>query len=101
LLADTVRVNLAALRSRAKDSPALGRYEKAAQALGLRSVDDLLNLLTSYRWTFDLPALSSRGLTADDVAPIVKASRGGSMRFNPVELSDLELEGILRAAMQA
>ena len=101
LLAETVRVNLAALRSRAKDSPALGRYEQAALALGLQSADDLLNLLAGFRRTFDLPALSSRGLTADDVAPIVKASRGGSMRFNPIELSDSELEGILRAAMQA
>ena len=98
LLADTVRVNLTALRARAKDSPALGRYEKAAQALGLKSADGLLALLTGYRRTFDLPALSSRGLTADDLAPIVKASRGGSMRYNPIELSDAELESILRAA---
>ena len=101
LLADTVRVNLAALRSRAKDSPALGRYDRAAQALGLKTVDDLLALLTGYRATFDLPPLARRGLTADDVAPIVKASRGGSMRFNPVELTDAELEEILRAAMKA
>jgi hypothetical protein len=38
-------------------------------------------------------------MSADDVAPIVKASRGGSMRYNPVELSDAELEGIVRAIM--
>jgi alcohol dehydrogenase len=99
LLADTVRVNLQALRSRATDSPALGRYEKAAQALGLRSSDELLKLLTDYRRVFDLPRLSTRGMTAEDIAPIVKASRGGSMRSNPVELSDAELEGIVRAIM--
>lgn len=101
LLFDTVRVNLAALRSRAPDSPALGRYEKAAQALGLRTVDDLLKLLHGYRRIFELPSLASRGLTEDDLAPIVKASRGGSMRSNPIELRDEELEGILRAVMTA
>lgn len=101
LLADTVRVNLAALRARAPQSPALGRYERAAQALGLKTTDDLLELLTGYRKTFNLPALSDRGLTGQDLAPIVQASRGGSMRFNPVELSDEELAGILRAAMNA
>jgi hypothetical protein len=58
----------------------------------------LKNSIGWYRRTFDLPALSSRGLTADDLAPIVKASRGGSMRYNPIELSDAELESILRAA---
>jgi len=99
LLADTVRVNLAALRSRAPDSPALGRYEKAAQALGLKSADDLQVMLVGYRRTFDLPRLSALGLAAEDVGPIVAASRGGRMRFNPVELSDEELAGILRAAM--
>jgi alcohol dehydrogenase len=101
LLADTVRVNLAALRSRVPDSFALARYERAARVLGLSSADDLLKLLSSWRKTFDLPALSARGLTDADVAPIVKASRGGSMRFNPVELTDAELEEILRAAMKA
>lgn len=99
LLADTVRANLAALRSRAKDSPALGRYETAAKALGLKSTDELLKMLTDYRATFDLPKLSSKGMTAADVAPIVKASRGGSMRYNPIELSDAELEGIVRAIL--
>ncbi len=99
LLADTVRVNLEALRSRAPDSPALARYERAAQAIGLKSTDQLLKQLAEYRRTFDLPRLSERGMSADDIAPIVKASRGGSMRFNPVELRDDELEGIVRAIM--
>jgi alcohol dehydrogenase len=99
LLADTVRTNLAALRSRAPQSPGLGRYEKAAQVLGLKSVDDLQAMLVGYRRTFDLPPLRARGLSAEDIGPIVAASRGGSMRFNPVELTDSELEGILRAAM--
>jgi alcohol dehydrogenase len=99
LLADTVRVNLEALRTRAPDSPALPRYERAAQAIGLKSTDQLLNKLAEYRKTFDLPRLSQRGMTVDDVAPIVKASRGGSMRFNPIELTDDELDGIVRAIM--
>jgi alcohol dehydrogenase len=101
LLADTVRVNLAALRSRVPDSFALARYDRAARVVGLKSTDDLLTLLSGWRKTFNLPPLSARGLTTEDVAPIVKASRGGSMRFNPVELTDAELEEILRAAMKA
>ena len=77
----------------------MGRYENAARALGLRSTDDLLKLLADYRRIFDLPRLSTRGMSPEDIAPIVKASRGGSMRSNPVELSDAELDSIVRAIM--
>ena len=33
-------------------------------------------------------SLASYGLKEDDILPIVQASRGGSMRFNPIELTD-------------
>jgi len=42
-----------------------------------------------------IPSLTSFGINKDDIPSIVAHSRGSSMRFNPVELSDEELITIL------
>ena len=55
--------------------------------------------LASLRRMLGVGTLASYGLKEEDVTPIVQASRGGSMRFNPIELTDAELDGIVRAAM--
>jgi FMN-dependent NADH-azoreductase len=34
-----------------------------------------------------------------DLSAVVAASRGGSMKNNPIELTDAELDGILQAAV--
>jgi alcohol dehydrogenase class IV len=99
LLVETMRVNAEALRSRAPGSPALARYGEAAKALGAATFDDALDGLAALRRKLGVGSLASFGLTREDVAPIVKRSRGGSMKFNPVELSDAELERILVAAL--
>jgi alcohol dehydrogenase class IV len=61
--------------------------ERAAQALG-----DL-------RAKLGVPKLRSYGVTEADLAPIIAGSRAGSMRHNPIDLTDTELEGILKAAL--
>lgn len=99
LLVETLRANLAALRRRSPGSPALARYEEVARLLGAATVDAALDDLHRLSTSLGVKPLSSFGLKAEDVAPIVKSSRGGSMRFNPIELTDAELESILRAAM--
>ena len=38
-------------------------------------------------------------VAALDFPRLVAGSRGSSMRYNPVELSDPQIEGILRAAL--
>lgn len=99
LLVETMRANLAALRARAPRHPALERYEKVARRLSFDSPEKLADGLSALRRLLGVGSLSSYGATKDDVAPIVKAARGGSMKYNPIDLTDLELEGILVAAL--
>lgn len=99
LLVETTRGNLAALRSRAPSSRALARYDEVARLLEFPGGDELLRGLDELRRRLEVKSLSHYGLTAADIVPIVKASRGGSMRSNPVELSDAELEAVLRASL--
>ena len=56
--------------------------------------------LAALRRMLGVGSLASYGVTPDDVQPIVKASRGGSMKYNPIELTDAELEGIVRASLE-
>jgi alcohol dehydrogenase class IV len=99
LLVETLKANLSALRARAPRSPALERYEKVARRLSFESPEKLADGLASLRRLLGVGTLASYGVTKEDVAPIVKASRGGSMKFNPVELTDAELEGVVVAAL--
>ena len=46
-----------------------------------------------------LPRLSRYGIGASDLPRIVAASRGSSMKTNPIELSDAELTQILAARL--
>ena len=43
----------------------------------------------------DIPRLGAFGITGEDLGPIVAGSRGSSMKYNPVELSDDDLNRIL------
>lgn len=95
LLARTLSANVDALRSRAPESRALGRYGEIATALGERSLDALLSALDRLRRDLGIPTLSTFGLTPDDIPAIVKDARGSSMKFNPVVLSDAELASVL------
>jgi alcohol dehydrogenase class IV len=99
LLVETMKTNLVALRQRAPKSPALERYEKVARRLSFHSPEEMAEGLAALRRLLGVGSLSSFGVTPDDIPPIVKASRGGSMKYNPVELSDDELEGIVRASL--
>jgi alcohol dehydrogenase class IV len=101
LLVETMKANLAALRERAPRSAALERYQKVARRLSFETPEELADGLAALRRLLGVGSLASYGVTKDDVAPIVKAARGGSMKYNPVELTDAELEGIVTSAMGA
>ncbi len=112
LLATTCEVNIAALKARVPDSPALPKYaeigRRFAMKKGLNGEDARAFLLATLRqWEHELgiPKLSAcRVTSADFVQPtpsvadiprIVAACRGSSMKTNPVELTDAELSHIL------
>lgn len=106
LVAEATAVNIRALRSRDRQSPALGKYARAGRLLNrLHDADDavaidaLVSLLKEWELRLQLPRLAAFGMTADQVDMVVRNSRGGSMRTNPLVLEDEELAQIVRARL--
>jgi alcohol dehydrogenase class IV len=100
LLAPTVRVNVAALRARARDAPALARYEDLARVVtGDADPMALAADLEALARALDAKPLAAFGAGLADVGPVVAGARGGSMKNNPIALDDAELASILRAAL--
>jgi len=89
LLAATMEMNIEALRARAPGSPALVRYEEIADAL--KEMPELDRL----RRDLGVPPLASFGLSREEIPDIIAGSRAGSMNYNPITLTDAELERIL------
>jgi alcohol dehydrogenase class IV len=93
LLTATMRTNRDALRHRNSQSPVLARYAEVDAAL--RDVPDLDRL----RIDLGVPSLAEFGLSPQEFAGIIAASRVGSMNYNPITLTDSELERILQESM--
>jgi alcohol dehydrogenase len=89
LLTATMRTNIQALQERAPESPALARYAEIDAAL--RGVPDLDRL----RADLGVPSLGAFGLLPDQFSDVIAGSRVGSMNYNPITLTDSELERIL------
>lgn len=101
LLAATFSTNVHALRTRAPEHPALTRANHIAQIIVPaeekdRSPERAAMALEQLRRDLDVPALSTYGVKESEFAEIIGGSRAGSMRHNPIELTDAELDGILR-----
>jgi len=102
LLPFVVDANIHALRLRAPDSIALGRYDEIGRLL-TGSPDALatdgLAWLTDLRKTLNVPAFSSLDIPKESIPEIAgKAAKASSMKANPIELTQSELEAILEAA---
>jgi alcohol dehydrogenase class IV len=105
LLAPVVRVNVAALRARAPDGPALARYREVAVLLtgqASAEIEDGLAWLASLRHALEIPSLARHGLRAGDIPRLVdKARVASSMKGNPLPLTDAELSQIAEEALGA
>ena len=102
LLAATVRVNVRALRDRAKGSLALVRYASVANAVIPRAgatIEEAVDVLDALRRSLGILGLAAYGVRGDELAPIIEQSRSGSMRSNPIDLTDAELDTILRMSL--
>ena len=102
LVAAATRVNIAALRARAPDSPALRKYAEAGVLLSGRmhtsedaAQDALVDLLEEWTERLDLPRLGAFGMSSTDVDRVVANCRGGSMQTNPLVLENAELAALL------
>jgi alcohol dehydrogenase class IV len=102
LLPFVVDANIHALRSRAPDSVALGRYDEIGRLLTdspqARATDGLAWLIDLNK-RLNVPALSSLNIPKESIPDIAsKAAKASSTKANPIELTQPELEAILEAA---
>ena len=98
LLAATLRTNARALRARSPTSTTLERYATVARALvrdGERTIEHAADAIDALRRALGIGTLARYGVAASELAEVVARARGGSMRSNPIELTDVELEQIL------
>jgi len=103
LLAPVVRANARALQSRRPRSPALGRYREIAAIVTGRAeagTADLVSWLETLVDALAVPRLSRWGVSAADLPVLAaKARAASSMKGNPVDLEDQEIEAILQASL--
>jgi alcohol dehydrogenase class IV len=102
LLPHGMAANLAALKARAPQHPALGRYAVIAQLLtgdkqapAEAGIDCVQALCTD----LEVPTLHDWGINEDDLPGVVEqATSASSMRANPLPLTHEELLGVITAA---
>jgi alcohol dehydrogenase class IV len=106
LVAEATAVNLHALREREPDSPALAKYARIAELLTQRRFsgreqagEALVALLRDWLQRLELPRLGTYGMGPEQLNQVVANCRGGSMKTNPLVLSDAELRGLLESRM--
>ena len=103
LLPVVMKANLRALHARAKDSPALSRYDEIARLLtGSSSARAEQGAEWLYRMCSELsvPRLSGFGITGKDLPAVAeKAQKSSSMKGNPIQLEVEELTDILKNAL--
>jgi alcohol dehydrogenase class IV len=103
LLAPVMAANIRALRSRAPQSPALGRYAEIARWLTARGdahLEQGIEWMRSLVTALGIPRLSAYGMTATQIGEIVaRAQQASSMQANPVVLTAEELSAALVEAI--
>lgn len=103
LLPYVMATNVSALQKRLPESPALARYDELARIVlddhralaadGIKWVQKLCDQLA-------MPSLSAYDITEKDIPDIIsKSQSASSMRGNPIELTESELQDILEQAI--
>ena len=103
LLPHVMRGNIAALRQRAPENPALHRYGEIARILTgnqLAAIEEGAEWVSSLVKRLAIPGLAKFGLTHEAIIPLVeKAANASSMKGNPIPLTHEELAEILQRAL--
>jgi alcohol dehydrogenase class IV len=103
VLAVTVETNLNALRARAPEHPALSRIGDLAVLLTNRpdaTAEDAITWLSRLTADLEVPGLADYGLDRAAIPAVVAAAqRASSMRGNPIELTDNEVNAILTRSL--
>ena len=103
LLAAATEANIRAMEQRDPGHPGLNKYARVGSRLTgndhrtpAQSRAALVELLAGWTERLRLPGLADYGVADSDIAHVVASSRGGSMKTNPIVLTDDELTKILR-----
>ncbi|SBT06344.1 Iron-containing alcohol dehydrogenase [Candidatus Propionivibrio aalborgensis] len=106
LVASATASNIEALEARDPDNPALPKYAEIGRRFAMKKGLDgpdarrfLVEVLRNWEVELALPRLSAYGIGEGDLARIVAASRGSSMKTNPLVLTDAELSDILASRL--
>jgi alcohol dehydrogenase class IV len=103
LLPFVMSANVAALRAREPEAPALGRYAAiAALVTGRKDAqeDEGLEWVRRLVEELGLPPLREFGIGEGDIGNVVqKAEAASSMQGNPIKLTPAELRAVLAAAL--
>jgi alcohol dehydrogenase class IV len=102
MLPPGMAANVAALRARAPEHPALERYAAIARLLTGRNdanAEDGVNWVHALCVELNVPPLRTWGITEADLPGVVeKAMRASSMQANPLPLASEELVAMAIAA---
>jgi alcohol dehydrogenase class IV len=103
MLPHGMAANVAALRGRAPQHPALERYTEIARLLTERSdarLDDGIDWVSALCTELKIPGLRAWSIGEADFPGVVeKAARASSMQANPLPLTEDELTAVLSAAL--
>jgi alcohol dehydrogenase class IV len=103
LLPIVMEGNVTALQKRDHKSPLLSRYQRVAAILTgseSASINDGIQELHNLVDELKIPPLSNFGLSTDHIPDLIERSqKASSMKGNPVQLSDSELQQILEKAI--
>jgi alcohol dehydrogenase class IV len=103
LLPHGMAANVAALRARAPQNPALARYAAVARLLTGRddtTADDGIDWAKNLCLDLKIPPLRAWGITEGDLPGVAeKAARASSMQANPLPLTGGEILAVLAAAL--
>ncbi|MDQ6999591.1 MAG: iron-containing alcohol dehydrogenase [Mariprofundus sp.] len=106
LLFEATRLNIEAMQSREPDNIGLFKYAEAGRIMSNdHSLGDeaarqqLLTLLEQWTTEFHMPLLSDYGITEDDIPVLIAHASSGSMKTNPVTLTDAETGELIQSRL--
>jgi len=106
LLFEAARLNIEAMQSREPKNIGLFKYAEAGRIMaGDQYLDDaaardyLLNLLQAWTSRFEIPLLSVYGVQKADIARLIANASPGSIKTNPVALSDAEIPALIKSRL--
>jgi alcohol dehydrogenase class IV len=98
-----MEINLRALRARAPESTALGRYQDVTRILTGRAdatAEDAIVWTREISKELEIPPLKQYGITEQDVPILIaEAAKASSMKANPLVLTSHELEEVLTRSL--